>query len=198
MFVESHWDFEIVCYSAKLIQEIIGEIVNLQLPTELLYPVFTIELNAWNNVSSPCHFKITFYTSRMKKVICCYQMWVWIQQVSSSHLGLLLCGVETIHQDQSAAFHVCLCGIEMPFWELTVQCYSGDWGRLLVQWQKWHCKEGVSKYSGEEFPSWHSGNMRFQVWSLAFSISGLRIRCCHELWCRLQTWLRSHVAVAVM
>lgn len=88
MFVESHWDFEIVCYSAKLIQEIIGEIVNLQLPTELLYPVFTIELNAWNNVSSPCHFKITFYTSRMKKVICCYQMWVWIQQVSSSHLIL--------------------------------------------------------------------------------------------------------------
>ena len=112
--------------------------------------------------------------------------------------GLLLCGVETIHQDQSAAFHVCLCGIEMPFWELTVQCYLGDWGRLPVQWQKWHCKEGVSKYTGEEFPSWHSGNMRFQVWSLAFSISGLRIRCCHELWCRLQTWLRSHVAVAVV
>ena len=27
------------------------------------------------------------------------------------------------------------------------------------------------------------------------SLSGLRIWCCHELWCRLQTWLRSVVAV---
>ena len=27
------------------------------------------------------------------------------------------------------------------------------------------------------------------------SLSGLRIQCCHELWCRLQTWLRSGVAV---
>ena len=38
--------------------------------------------------------------------------------------------------------------------------------------------------------------MRFQVPSLA-SISELRIQHCHELWCRLQTQLRSHVAVAV-
>ena len=37
-----------------------------------------------------------------------------------------------------------------------------------------------------------------QVWFLA-SLKGLRIRCCHDLWCRLQTWLRSPVAVmAVM
>ena len=28
-------------------------------------------------------------------------------------------------------------------------------------------------------------------------LSGLRIRHCRELRCRLQTWLRSHVAVAV-
>ena len=34
-----------------------------------------------------------------------------------------------------------------------------------------------------------------QVCSLA-SISGLRIWHCHELWCRLQTWLRSCAAVA--
>ena len=38
--------------------------------------------------------------------------------------------------------------------------------------------------------------MRLWVWFLAF-LSGLRIRCCHELWCRLQTWLGSGIAVAV-
>ena len=39
--------------------------------------------------------------------------------------------------------------------------------------------------------------MRTQVQSLA-SISGLRIRRCHELWCRLQTRVGAHVAVAVV
>ena len=33
-------------------------------------------------------------------------------------------------------------------------------------------------------------SMRIQVQSLAL-LSGLRIRHCHELWCRLQTWLGS-------
>ena len=41
------------------------------------------------------------------------------------------------------------------------------------------------------------GTMRLQVLSLA-SLSGLKIRCCHELWCRSQTWLGSDVAVAVV
>ena len=36
-----------------------------------------------------------------------------------------------------------------------------------------------------------------EVRSLAF-LSGLRIRCCHKLWCRCQAQLRSHVAVAVV
>ena len=40
------------------------------------------------------------------------------------------------------------------------------------------------------------GTTRLQVRSLA-SFSGLRIQCCRELWCRLQTWLRSRIAVAV-
>ena len=40
------------------------------------------------------------------------------------------------------------------------------------------------------------GTVRLRVQSLA-SLSGLRIRCCHELWCRLQTRLGSGVAVAV-
>ena len=36
--------------------------------------------------------------------------------------------------------------------------------------------------------------MRFRVGSLA-SLSGLRIRCCPDLWYRLQTQLRSRVAL---
>ena len=31
-------------------------------------------------------------------------------------------------------------------------------------------------------------SMRMQVRSLAL-LSGLKIQCCHELWCRLQTWI---------
>ena len=40
------------------------------------------------------------------------------------------------------------------------------------------------------------GTMRLQVRSLA-SLSWLRIRRCHELWYRSQTWLRSGVAMAL-
>ena len=29
------------------------------------------------------------------------------------------------------------------------------------------------------------------------SLSGLRIQCCYELWCRFQMWLGSQVTVAV-
>ena len=39
-------------------------------------------------------------------------------------------------------------------------------------------------------------SMRIWVWSLA-SLSGLRIKHCHELWYRSQTWLRSGIAVAI-
>ena len=39
--------------------------------------------------------------------------------------------------------------------------------------------------------------MRMRVPSLA-SRSGLRIWCGHELWCKLQTWLGSAIAVAVV
>ena len=41
------------------------------------------------------------------------------------------------------------------------------------------------------------GTMSLQVWSLAL-LSGLRIQRYRELWCRLQTRLGSHVAVAVV
>ena len=41
------------------------------------------------------------------------------------------------------------------------------------------------------------GTMRLRVRSLA-SLRGLGIQCCPELWCRSQTQLGSHVAVAVV
>ena len=41
------------------------------------------------------------------------------------------------------------------------------------------------------------GTMKSRVWSLA-SLSGLRTQCYRELWCRLQTWLRSGVAMALV
>ena len=40
-------------------------------------------------------------------------------------------------------------------------------------------------------------SMKTQVQSLA-SLSGLRIQCCQELWCRLQAQLGSGIAVAVV
>ena len=54
--------------------------------------------------------------------------------------------------------------------------------------------------SCDELLLWLSSNesasMRMLVRSLA-SLSRLRIEHCSELWCRLQTWLTSGVAVAV-
>ena len=41
------------------------------------------------------------------------------------------------------------------------------------------------------------GTMMLRVRTLA-SLSGLRIWCCHKLWCRLQMWLGSGIAVAVV
>ena len=40
------------------------------------------------------------------------------------------------------------------------------------------------------------GTMRLRVRSLA-SLSGIRIQCCPELWCRSQTRLGSAIAVAL-
>ena len=58
----------------------------------------------------------------------------------------------------------------------------------------------LKKLKIQEFLLWLSSNesivsMRIQVGSLA-SPSGLRTQCCHELWCRSQTWLGCHIAVA--
>ena len=40
------------------------------------------------------------------------------------------------------------------------------------------------------------GTMKLRVRSLA-SVTGLRIRRCHDLWCRSQTWLGCGVAMAL-
>ena len=42
----------------------------------------------------------------------------------------------------------------------------------------------------------HLGTMRWQVRSLTM-LSGLRIWPCHDLWCSLQMWLGSCIAVVV-
>ena len=61
----------------------------------------------------------------------------------------------------------------------------------------------IQKCTSGEFPLWLSGlqaqlvSMRTQVPSLA-SLSGLRIRRCLEMQGRLQVWLGSRVAVAVV
>ena len=61
----------------------------------------------------------------------------------------------------------------------------------------------IKKEAGLEFLLWLRGlriqlvSMKIQVRSLA-SLSGLRIRHCHELWCKSQMRLGSGVAVAVV
>ena len=80
---------------------------------------------------------------------------------------------------------------------------------------RWTTREEYRRKVGQ-FPLWLSGlrtrhsvvpfiaqqkqiwlvPMRTKVRSLT-SLSGLKILHCHELWCRLQTWLGSGVAVAV-
>ena len=59
--------------------------------------------------------------------------------------------------------------------------------------------DGAFKSWDTGFPSWLSANEPIRIWvqSLA-SLNGLRIRRCHELFCRSQILLGSNVAVAVV
>ena len=55
----------------------------------------------------------------------------------------------------------------------------------------------------QEFPSWPSSNeirlISMRMWSPPLAwLSGLRIRCCCELWGRSQMWLGSGIVVAVL
>ena len=57
---------------------------------------------------------------------------------------------------------------------------------------------GISKITIRGFWLWLSGiwtwlvTMRMWVWSLAL-LSGLRIQCCHELWCRMLPYVADSV-----
>ena len=65
----------------------------------------------------------------------------------------------------------------------------------------YHLSADLNKHHYRSFHhgSWERiwlGTMRLRFWSLAL-LRGLRIRHCHELWCRSQMQLRSGVAAAV-
>ena len=107
---------------------------------------------------------------------------------------------------------------------LRIQCHpaalvaAGAWVQSLA-WELAHTKGTVKKKKererekgkrggrkgGRDLGSSHHGaaetirlvSMRTRVRSLAL-LSGLRIRCYHELWCRWQTRFGSRVAVAVV
>ena len=91
------------------------------------------------------------------------------------------------------------------FWRREEDSIFGRWkGNLWSRWLnrkflcslKFLCKE--SKFGVPIMAQWLTNltsTMRKWVWSLA-SLSGLRIQHCCEPWCRLQTQLRSCIAVA--
>ena len=71
------------------------------------------------------------------------------------------------------------------------------------KWINGKVRKGFSKQkTSSGVPSWRSrnkiqlGTIRLWVQPLA-SLSGLRMQCCRQLWCRSQTWLGSDIAVAV-
>ena len=77
----------------------------------------------------------------------------------------------------------------------------------MNKWIQWSYRIQRSAHKNQlhflEFPLWFSGlqtqlvSMRLQVWSLA-SLTRWRIWHCSELWCRMQMWLGSFVAVAMV
>ena len=85
-------------------------------------------------------------------------------------------------------------------------CGCQEWGRgsgMDWEFRVSRCKLFHLEWISRSSRLWLSGlwtqlaSMRMWVWSLA-SLSWLRIQYCHELWCRLQTQLRSRVAVALV
>ena len=77
------------------------------------------------------------------------------------------------------------------------------WEKKVVVRKKRGRKKVIKRKAIMKFPLWLSrlrtrlASMRTWVRSLAL-LSGLTIRCCCKLWCRLQTRLGSDVAAAVM
>ena len=69
------------------------------------------------------------------------------------------------------------------------------WCPMCVGNTVWEDKVGVPLVA--QWRGLQLGSMRLQVGSLA-SLSGLKIRYCHELWCRSQIGFGSCVAVALV
>ena len=86
--------------------------------------------------------------------------------------------------------------------EQSLSCHTSDGHHVSPLQVPWGSAFSLSFIREGEFPSWRSGQriwlgtMRLRVRSLPLP-SGLTIRCCRELWCRSQTRLGSHVAVAL-
>ena len=95
-------------------------------------------------------------------------------------MSICLSICSSIHLTLQLAFISCLLSLRSP----SVPC-----SHCVEKW----VLEFLSWLSGQQI--W-LGTMRLQVWSMAL-LSGLWIRCCHELWCRSQTQLRSGIAVAL-
>ena len=70
---------------------------------------------------------------------------------------------------------------------------------LALRWRSWNLDrfKTVGVPFGAQQQQIRLGTMRSRVWCLA-SLSGLRIRHCHELWSRSQMWLGSPIAEAVV
>ena len=89
---------------------------------------------------------------------------------------------------------------ELPFvnnlTQIFIVNFSLKW--LSTAWQDWieplkiRCLEGVPVVA--QWKQTQLVSMKMQVWALA-SLSGSKIYCCYELWCRLQTRLRCSIAV---
>ena len=101
---------------------------------------------------------------------------------------------QELHSSLSSVQAVLFDGDVHPAWQMQRNLGCGD-------------DKGVNKGHGEneqenpweEFLWWLIDDEPMRMWvrSLA-SLSRLRIRHCRELWCRSQTRLRSHVAVALV
>ena len=81
------------------------------------------------------------------------------------------------------------------YW-VSILSLGGDFLKLVafnISYQIW-INSGVPVVAQQKHTQLVS--MRMRVGSLTL-LSGLRIQCCHELWCRSQTRLRSGIAVAV-
>ena len=70
-------------------------------------------------------------------------------------------------------------------------------GLFLLKWELQEVSKSALRSSGSGAAETNlTRNNEVAVRFLAL-LSGLRLRCCRELWCRLQMWLGSGVAMAV-